>query len=156
MIYFSLLCRLKFPFPVESYKLECRHLTPSPLDPKLFTSDPLLSMLRLDYHSAMIGSPEQIISAYESHPLPMEDEKLAIPPSDILSMKSLSVILSLKKYFHQLKFASSHDGVIAILNHTEVILNNCKLYGELLHFQNLFHDGQIEWKNTIERYTCHK
>ena len=100
----------------------------------------------------MIGSPEQIISAYESHQLPLEDEKLAIPQSDILSMKSLSVMLSLKEYFYKLKLASSHDGVIAILHHIKVVLNNCTLYGELWHFQNLFHDGQIEWKKTIERY----
>lgn len=149
--HWSFSCRLRFPFHVESSELECSHFTLPPLDPKMFSSEPLLSMLRLHYHSAMVGKPDDIISSYERRQLPCADEKLSIPPADILSMKSLSVSSSLTENFHQLKSATSHDRVKTILHHTEAVLRTCTLYGDVRQFQRIINDEDIGWKKAMER-----
>ena len=142
-----LLFRLKLPFPVVKYELEEHHLTPSPLDPKLFTSDPLLSMLRLYYYSAMTGPPDKIIAAHQNNVLHSTDEKITLPSSVISSLRSLSVVLILRECFDKLRGASSHSEVARLLHRIGVVLCSWAVYGDRVDLDSL----QCAWRDTFQR-----
>lgn len=135
----------KFPFLVKGYDLELSHEMKPSLDPNLFTCDPLLSMLRLQYNVALAGSVREVISLHDkqqgSHEV--EEGRMRMLKSDVLGLKCLSVAAASRSCLTQLEGATSHCDVIDVLHLIEVVFSasngqDCKLKDE-------------EWQKALQR-----
>lgn len=136
---------------MKGYNLELSNETPCCLDPNLFASDPLLSMLRIQYNVALAGGITELISNHDQQQHSHEDGdgKLRLLKCDILGLKCSCESLIVRNYFEQLKEATSHKGVVNLLHHIEVVFraSDCQ------HSERaIVSDG--EWKEVIERYMC--
>ncbi|XP_064398202.1 rotatin-like isoform X3 [Halichondria panicea] len=141
--------KLKFPFSIVEYERELCHVTPSPLDPALFSTDPLLGMLRLAYHSIRTGPPDQLISAHQNRSLDDDgDHKMAVPSSDIAALSALSVTVCLQEYVELLRTASSHGQVVSVLYRIEVVLRNWTMCGGRVDMDRL----QCDWRKAFVRF----
>lgn len=141
--------RLKFAFEVEAYDLDYGHPTPSPLDPKLFTSEPLLSMLRIQYLYYI--SNDVITNCKNCEGL---DQKLQLHVDELASLQCLNLMQSLTDYLSQLMSAGSHRNVVETLQHVSVLLHTAHClelegrgYGTSLP-KNV---GSL-WSSVAERY----
>ncbi len=132
------------------YQRDLCHLTPSPLEPALLASDPLLGMLRLAYHSIVTGPPDKLISAYQNNVLCSldDDDKMVVPSSDIAALSALSVAVCLKEYVSLLRRASTHDQVVGVLYRIEVVLRNWTVCGGWVDMGRL----QCDWRKAFMRY----
>lgn len=140
--------RLKFPFEVESYDQDHENTTPSPLEPNLFTAEPLLGMLRMQYlyHSAR----DIIIEGKNSTGL---DQKLQIPGSDLVVLRCLNLRQSLSDYLKLLASASSHRKVTETLQHILIIVHTIHCVGGERGSGTSFPDDiGLLWINVAERY----
>ena len=139
------MCRLRFPFQVESYKQEPTHPTPSPLEANQLHSDPASSVLRLHYHVAMVGDVDKLMSLDEDG----LHDNLDISTSDIVALKSLHIGSVLSNCFGKLQVASSHEDVISWLLHLGVLLqaSNGRKKSLKLAISNV-----LDWKQMLQRY----
>ena len=134
------------------YERELCHVTPSPLDPALFSTDPLLGMLRLAYHSIRTGPPDQLISAHQNRSLDDDDDyTMAVPSSDIAALSALSVTVCLREYVELLRTASSHGQVVSVLYRIEVVLRNWTVFGGRVDMDRL----QCDWRKAFVRCLLH-
>ena len=129
------------------YTLDPCHSTPSPLDPKLLSSEPPLSMLRLHYHIAMAGGVGKLATANKED-MYAPEEKLAIPESDFVALRGLHVSTALSDSFERLETAASHKEVIDRLHHLGVVLQGFRQRGEL-HTE--IETEELDWKRVLER-----
>ncbi len=155
--YSFVISSLSFPFPVEECSGVAGHMTS---DHTHLMSDPLLSMLRLNYYSITIGPPDKLIAAYQDNLLSSpNNDKMTVPLSDIASLSALSVSLCLREYIGQMSKAKSHDSVMDVLRRIELCLWSWRtLCGEWVETHTLHPD----WRKPFLRcagmhvhvYTC--
>ena len=133
---------------MKGYNLDMNHKTTCCMDPNLFTSDPLLSMLRLHYNVALAGGVNELISDQEKHQpsLEAQDGKLRLLKCDVLGLKCFSMDMRLKHCFEQLKEATSHSDVVKLLQYTEVVFNAS--YSQVTGSVVV---SDVQWKEAIVR-----
>ena len=129
------------------YTLDPCHSTPSPLELKLLSSEPPLSMLRLHYHIAVVGSVEKLATASKED-LHTPEEKLVIPESDFVALKGLHMSTALSDSFKRLQASASHNEVIDRLHHLGVVLQ-CFRKRDVLRKENK--TEELDWKLVLER-----
>ena len=130
---------------VDSYRPECGHSVPSPLEPSLLFSDPALSMLRLHYHVAMQGSVENLLKTQGVQ----TDIEIEISNSDLLALSAVNLQSSLLDCFKSLQAASSHSGVMHHLHHFSVLMQVCNSTATGLKATAVHCD--LEWNQALER-----
>ena len=130
---------------VDSYRPECGHSVPSPLEPSLLFSDPTLSMLRLHYHVAMQGSVENLLKTQGVQ----TDIEIEISNSDLLALSAVNLQSSLLDCFKSLQAASSHSGVMHHLHHFSVLMQVCNSTATGLKATAVHCD--LEWNQALER-----
>ena len=129
------------------YILEPCHSTPSPLELKLLSSEPVLSMLRLHYHAVMTGGTEKLATANKED-LHTTEEKLAMPEGDFVALKGLHMSTALSDSLERLQAAASHQEVTDRLHHVGVVLQGFSERGE----HHKIGTEELNWKQVLERY----
>ena len=131
---------------MEHYDQDHENSTPSPLEPSLFTTEPLVSMLRMQYlyHSAR----DVIIEGKNNTGL---EQKLQVPSSDLVVLRCLKLKQSISGYLKLLASASSHRKVTETLQYILIIAHtiHCVGGGSGTSFPD---DIGLLWMEVAERY----
>ena len=106
-------------------------------------SDPLLSMLRLCYHSAMMRGIENLVRMNEKD-LQSTNEKLSVPHGDFIAVKALYLDSVVHDCFSNLRAASTHKEVENCLHHLEMLLVASSGRERAL-------SAELDWKKVLER-----